>query len=376
MKKIYTLGLAALAALAFFNANAQIYTPTGLTEQTAGGSGNGVGTDTPGAKLHVKGVSSPILFLEPEARADANGGWDYPETMLDIHGLSGTQGTGVPPNFTTAFRVGVNGNTQIGEFPSAPPNKLSVRSSVGVYASTTTWMRMLFSGGSAGSVPELNWRASGDNHFRIKNDQTDVTGLTLAKDGEVGIGTHAFAGSHSLFVAGTAAIDEMFVQKPSKWGEEDEYIKLRYNTQPQLRWESTEGKNFWFYSNDNIVMQLSPEGKVGIGTDNFVGNHSLYVAGSMIMEEGFVKIQGNWPDYVFAPDYALMPLSEVGEYIKHNGRLPGMPGAAQVAEEGIAVGETQRLLTEKVEELTLYLLRMTEEMEALREEITTLKGEK
>ena len=115
MKKIYTLGLTALAALAFSNANAQIYTPTGLTGQTAGGSGNGVGTDTPGAKLHVKGVSSSILFLEPEARADANGGWDYPETMLDIHGLSGTQGTGVPPNFTTAFRVGVNGNTQIGE---------------------------------------------------------------------------------------------------------------------------------------------------------------------------------------------------------------------------------------------------------------------
>lgn len=376
MKNIYTLGLTALAALAFINANAQIYTPSGLIGQTAGGSGNGVGTDTPGAKLHVKGVSSPILFLEPEARDDANGGWDYPETMLDIHGLSGTQGTGVPPNFTTAFRVGVNGNTQIGEFPSAPPNKLSVRSSMGVYSSASTWMRMLFSGGSAGSVPELNWRASGDNHFLVKNDQTDVTALTLDKDGKVGIGTHAFAGSHSLFVAGTAAIDEMFVQKPAKWGEEDEYIKLRYNTQPQLRWESTEGKDFWFYSNDKVVMQLSPEGKVGIGTDNFLGDHSLYVAGSMIMEEGFVKLKDDWGDFVFEEDYPLMPLQELDSYLKQHKHLPDFPSAAEVEEKGVALGETERLLTIKVEELTLYLLQMNKEMEALREEIATLRGEK
>ena len=67
-----------------------------------------------------------------------------------------------------------------------------------------------------------------------------------------------------------------------------------------------------------------------------------------------------------------------------------MPTAAQMAEEWAAMGETERLLTIKIEELTLYLLQMSsrlrsmtdqydtvmEEMEALREEITTLKGEK
>ncbi|TVR38463.1 MAG: hypothetical protein EA392_09765, partial [Cryomorphaceae bacterium] len=179
-----------------------------------------------------------------------------------------------------------------------------------------------------------------------------------------------------------------------KWGEEDEYIKLRYNTQPQIRWSSSEGENLLFQHEgqnpDVTVMALSPDGKVGIGTNDFVGNHSLYVEGSMIMEEGFVKLKANWPDYVFQPDYHLMPLDELGTYIGTYGRLPGMPSAAQVAEEGAAIGENQRLLTEKVEELTLYLLEISSqlqavtgrnealnsEVEALREEITTLRGGK
>ena len=376
MKKIYTLGLTALAVLAFFNANAQIYTPSGLIGQTAGGSGNGVGTDTPGAMLHVKGFEGPLFLLDPEYMAIVNG-WTYPESLLSIKGLTGTQSTSGPPSFGEIFHVAANGNTQIGEFPSAPSNTLSVRSSFGIYASNTTWMRLIFSSGStSGNSPELTWRAGDNIRFRIRNDQTDVTALTLDKEGKVGVGTNTLTGDHALFVEGTAVTDKIYVQQTSEWGEDNDYIEIKHTWGPEIKWKSSEGENFRFFSNGNNVMHLSPEGKVGIGTDNFVGDHSLYVAGSMIMEEGFVKIQDNWPDYVFAPGYALMPLNEVGEYIQDNGHLPGMPSAAQVAEEGLAVGETQRLLTEKVEELTLYLLRMNEEMEALREEITTLKGEK
>jgi len=65
----------------------------------------------------------------------------------------------------------------------------------------------------------------------------------------------------------------------------------------------------------------------------------------------------------------------VEKYIAEHGHLPGMPTASQVAEAGIALGETERILTEKVEELTLHLIEMNKEIKALREEITTLKVE-
>jgi hypothetical protein len=158
------------------------------------------------------------------------------------------------------------------------------------------------------------------------------------------------------------------------------YLRFRVagaSPQPTVEWRTDNNTNLVFQCMDNNnttpVLHLSPQGKVGVGTNYMPGTHTLYVSGSMIMEEAFVKIQANWPDYVFGHDYALMPLKDLGTYIAEQGRLPGMPGAAQVAEDGVALGETQRLLTEKVEELTLYLLQMHQEMNALRQEISTLK---
>jgi hypothetical protein len=115
---------------------------------------------------------------------------------------------------------------------------------------------------------------------------------------------------------------------------------------------------------------------VGINTNHFVGDHSLYIEGSMTVEEIFVRLKANWGDFVFDEDYDLMPLEDLRAYLKTHKHLPQFPSAADIQENGLAIAETERLLTIKVEELTLYLLQMSEEIKALREEITTLKVEK
>ncbi len=52
-----------------------------------------------------------------------------------------------------------------------------------------------------------------------------------------------------------------------------------------------------------------------------------------------VKIEASpWPDYVFAPDYKLPTLQEVARHIEENQHLPGIPSAAEVAEEGVDLG--------------------------------------
>ena len=55
-----------------------------------------------------------------------------------------------------------------------------------------------------------------------------------------------------------------------------------------------------------------------------------------------------------------MPLKELGQYVTTNKHLPGIPAAKEMEDNGLAIGEMQTKLIEKVEELTLYLLQQQE----------------
>ncbi len=83
--------------------------------------------------------------------------------------------------------------------------------------------------------------------------------------------------------------------------------------------------------------------------------------------------QVNWPDYVFEKEYILMPLSEVDDFIKQNGHLPNVPKAEIIESEGLALGEMNKILMEKVEELTLYLLEQNKKLEEQEKRIAEME---
>ena len=83
---------------------------------------------------------------------------------------------------------------------------------------------------------------------------------------------------------------------------------------------------------------------------------------------------GNAADYVFDEGYDLKSLGEVEEYVKCNKHLPGVPSASEFQDKGMNVSEMSNLLLEKVEELTLHLIRMQKEIDQLREENNALKN--
>ena len=115
-------------------------------------------------------------------------------------------------------------------------------------------------------------------------------------------------------------------------------------------------------SNRINAITVLKNGKTGIGTTT--PTEKLSVNGSIRSKE--VKVEAApWPDYVFATEYALPTLSETESYIQKNHRLPNMPSAEEVAENGIALGEMNRLLVEKVEELTLYMIERENEYKEL-----------
>jgi len=74
-----------------------------------------------------------------------------------------------------------------------------------------------------------------------------------------------------------------------------------------------------------------------------------------------------WPDFVFKNNYKLMPLSELKTYVDKNQHLPEVPSAAEVTKDGQNLGEMNKLLLKKVEELTLYLIEKDKQMKAIME---------
>lgn len=108
------------------------------------------------------------------------------------------------------------------------------------------------------------------------------------------------------------------------------------------------------------------DGRVSIGKNiNPATGYMLAVDGGIICEE--LKVQMTpFPDYVFADDYKLRSLEEVENHIREHKRLPGMPAAAVVDNEGMNVGELSTKLVEKVEELTLYILQLQKEIDGLK----------
>jgi len=99
-------------------------------------------------------------------------------------------------------------------------------------------------------------------------------------------------------------------------------------------------------------------GKVGIETDYVPSDYTLAVNGKTITEEVQVLLRTNWPDYVFAEDYNLMSLTDLEAEIETLGHLPGVPSAEEVEENGHALGQMDAILLEKIEELTLHLIKI------------------
>jgi hypothetical protein len=109
-------------------------------------------------------------------------------------------------------------------------------------------------------------------------------------------------------------------------------------------------------------------GSIAIG-DDFANGYRLSVDGKVACEEVRVELSEAWPDYVFNEQYPLMPILALKDYISVNQHLPGFPSATEVQNSGIEIGETQRVLVEKVEELTLYVIELKLELEKIKAEL-------
>ncbi|MBW6483930.1 MAG: hypothetical protein K0B10_12840 [Vicingaceae bacterium] len=131
------------------------------------------------------------------------------------------------------------------------------------------------------------------------------------------------------------------------------------------------GKDVFIVNGDgtvNIRTNESPSIK-SIAVTNPNSNQDVF----RVMSDGHIwateldiKLKTNFPDYVFKANYNLMSIEELEKYIKKHNHLPNIPSAKEIEKNGLSVGEMQVKQMEKIEELTLYIIELKKEIEALK----------
>ena len=95
----------------------------------------------------------------------------------------------------------------------------------------------------------------------------------------------------------------------------------------------------------------------------------------MLFRSNEIRVNGNGaPDYVFEESYKFLTLTALESYIKANKHLPEVPSAKEFERDGMAVGEMNKLLLKKIEELTLHVIDINKRMEKLEAENQKLKN--
>ncbi len=163
-----------------------------------------------------------------------------------------------------------------------------------------------------------------------------------------------------------------------------------------------DGLNFWkpfgSVNGNNNILFLADNNRIGMGTDNpstrltidawnedgikvlsdpnknaidvfnkITGKVEFRVKSNGETYSRHIKVMiTNFPDYVFEKNYKPLSLYEIETYYKENKRLPEMPSALEVETNNLDLGEINKLLVKKVEEMTILMVEMKKEIDALK----------
>ena len=188
------------------------------------------------------------------------------------------------------------------------------------------------------------------------------------KDVKVGIGLES--PQHKLHVVGNIKGRRLLLGRAD--GKQNTrsqiHVVSTVNTEDYIRFDQMRGGELetLFQVDQNGGLQIDYSGSdlaLNISSESD-GRKILQLHNDGLLRAREVKVdEKSWPDYVFKPDYDLMPLKEVKSFITENGHLPNVPSAEIVESEGVNLGETARITMEKVEELTLYTIEQQDQLD-------------
>jgi len=409
----YTNG-AASAMMMNTNGSIQLCTaPTGSGDLswnyfTMLNNGNvGIGTSDPAKQLHVQGdsylsgkvgigTSEPAKQLHVQGDSYLSGkvgiGTSDPAKQLHVQGdsyLNGKVGIGIEK---PEFPLDVNGDAN---FKNAhtnniyfPGNEMRIIHINDLSVDATKDIMTFNNSGNVGigtTIPEKRLHVQGDTYLDGKlgigisnpEKKLHVQGDSYF-NGNVGIGInspeaklHVNEGALRIGLSTSATDREINVINIG----DGDYVKIG-------EWEADNMLSFkankYNFTNGNVGIGIAdPAKKLHVQGDTYVSgslcigttnnkDYKLAVKGIIGAEKVILENARDWPDYVFELDYDLMSIGELEEFIAENKHLPNMPNKEEVGKNGQDVGEINRLLLEKIEELTLYIIQQQKEIDELK----------
>ncbi len=235
-------------------------------------------------------------------------------------------------------------------------------------------------------------------NFGANNHHLNPTKLTILKNGNIGVGTvtpitklhvrKAKYGTKTQHAIGMfEGLDcqlDLISSSDATWGSSLNLVEGNGTSNTDV-WsivrQTTNGQgnsslnfNFGTYNHhlNSTKLTILNNGNVGIGK-NPDSSTKLDVAGTIRAEEIRVEANGQTADFVFAEDYNLKDLSEVETFIKNNKHLPDIPSAEEMEEEGVNLAEMNKLLLQKIEELTLHTIAQEKKLREKGKDVKELK---
>ncbi len=137
------------------------------------------------------------------------------------------------------------------------------------------------------------------------------------------------------------------------------------------------------YSGNVGIGNTSPDSKLDVsGTIKaqeievtLANMQDLNLNGTLAANNITYTANGQTADHVFDAGYNLRSLEEIEAFILENKHLPDVPSAAAMEEQGVNLAEMNKLLLQKVEELTLYIITQDKKLSEKDEEINLIKKE-
>ncbi len=283
--------------------------------------------------------------------------------------------------------VRMNGKLSIGT--GSPGGRLDISASgttTSLDIETHNGFELDFTGSTGANIRNANGSifmlagASKEVHFGANNTNSQM----VLKNGKVGIGETDPSDMLVINDPGNSSSGGMTIRR-------NRYARLNiisdnYWAGIELRRDDngTAGRPYIDFTNnlsDNYGIRLSAPtnnnlsiegGGLTIGTTCLPSGYDLAVNGKIKAKEVQVSLTG-WCDFVFEEDYPLMPLEELEKSIDTHKHLPGIPSAEEALRDGISLGEMDARLLQKIEELTLYVIDLKKENEAMKKEIRAMK---
>ncbi len=271
-------------------------------------------------------------------------------------------GTGATP--TVRMVIKGNGNVGIGKIPTVEFDVLGFAS----FARTTSQNQKITIEQTAegnfiksySSVKPLIINANADNNYAGKD-------LVINSSHQIGIGKTPTVELDVLGFASFARVASQNQKITIEQTAEGNFIKSYSSVKPLIINANSDNN---YTGKDLVINHLH---NVGIGTSE-TGTHKLAVDGTIGAREIVVET-GQWSDFVFSKDYELKNLEEVESFIEENKHLPDIPSEREVLENGVALGEMDAKLLQKIEELTLYMIEQNKETKKLIEKVEILESE-